>query len=340
VSAVKWRSRNIAALGRRMRKHIMEKRKLGNSPLKVSPLCFGGNVFGWTADEAMSFRLLDAFAESGCNFIDTADVYSRWAPGNQGGESETLIGKWLRRNARTRGRSSLVIASKVGWEMAPDRKGLSRAWIMRAVEDSLKRLKTDYIDLYQSHVDDPATPFEETLEAYQRLIRQGKVRAIGASNHSAERLAAALKASREHRLPAYVSLQPEYNLYNRAAFEGPLQDLCVRENIGVITYYSLASGFLSGKYRSAADATKSPRGARTAGYLDERGLRILAALDAVAAAHRSNPTRVALAWLMARPGVTAPIASATSLAQLHDLVEATRLTLAPAEMTLLNRASA
>ena len=318
----------------------MQKRTLGNSPLAVSTLCFGGNVFGWTADVPATFRLLDALAEAGGNFIDTADVYSRWVPGHQGGESETLIGQWLARNARARGRDKLVIATKVGMEMGPGRKGLSRAYITRAVEDSLRRLGTDYIDLYQSHADDPATPLEETLDAYARLIRQGKVRYVGASNIGAERLAEALRLSRTHGLPRYISLQPEYNLYKRAEYEADLEGLCRRENVGVITYYSLASGFLSGKYRSGSDASRSPRGTRAAGYLDKRGIRILAALDEVARRHHANPARIALAWLIARPGVTAPIASATSLDQLHDLVEATRLSLAADDISLLNRASA
>lgn len=318
----------------------MQKRKLGNSDLHVPPLCFGGNVLGWTADQATSFKLLDALAEAGCNFIDTADVYSRWAPGNHGGESEALIGKWLKHNAKTRGRHTLTIATKVGMEMGPGRKGLSRAYIMKSVADSLKRLKTDYIDLYQSHRDDAATPLEETLATYADLIRQGKVRHIGASNYSAARLREALAASRKHRLPAYISMQPEYSLYNRAAYERELEPLCRQHNIGVIGYYSLASGFLSGKYRSAADAGKSARGALASSYLDARGLAILAALDCVAARNRANPTRVALAWLMARPGVTAPIASATSLAQLHDLIEATRLILDRDDIAMLDRASA
>jgi aryl-alcohol dehydrogenase-like predicted oxidoreductase len=303
-------------------------------------LCFGGNVFGWTVDETASFRLLDALAEAGCNFIDTADVYSRWAPGNHGGESETIIGKWLRRNARRRGRDSLVIATKVGMEMGPGRKGLAPGYIRRAVEDSLRRLRTDYIDLYQSHADDAATPIGETLATYAQLIREGKVRYIGASNYTPERLEQSLAFSHANRLPAYISLQPEYNLCNRTAYEAALEPLCRRHQLGVIGYYSLASGFLSGKYRDAADAAKSPRGARAAGYLDARGRAILAALDDAATRHHANPTRIALAWLMARPGVTAPIASATSLAQLHDLVEATRLTLGPDDIAALDRASA
>lgn len=314
----------------------MQKRKLGNSTLQVAPICFGGNVFGWTADEATSFKLLDALTEAGGNFIDTADVYSKWAPGNQGGESETLIGKWLKQRG---GRDKLVIATKVGMEMPNVGTGLSRAHIMRSVENSLRRLKTDYIDLYQSHADDAATPIPDVLDTYARLIKQGKVRFIGASNFTAARLAASLDASRQHRLPAYVSLQPEYSLINRSAYEAELEPLCRKANVGVIGYYSLASGFLSGKYRPGNTDSSSPRAAKAQGYLNERGLRILAALDAVAAAHRTNPTRIALAWLMARPGVTAPIASATSLAQLHDLIESTRVVLTPAEIKALTTAS-
>ena len=314
----------------------MKPRALGRSGLQVSPLCLGGNVFGWTADEATSFKLLDAYVAAGGNFIDTADTYSKWAPGNRGGESETIIGKWLRQRGL---RNHLVLATKVGMEMPGLGKGLSRPWILRSIENSLKRLQTDRIDLYQSHADDPATPLADTLETYALLIKQGKVRCIGASNFSAARFAEALKTSAQLRLPAYVSLQPEYNLCQRSGYESDLEPLCRRENIGVIGYYSLASGFLSGKYRSEADL---PHGARSAGakrFLDARGLRILATLDQVAARHRANPTRVALAWLIARPGITAPIASATGLAQLHDLVEATRLVLERGDIELLDAAS-
>lgn len=317
---------------------MTDRRKLGNSELMVSPLCFGGNVFGWTADQPTSFRLLDAFVAAGFNFIDTADVYSKWIPGNKGGESETIIGQWLKRSGK---RDQIVIATKVGMEMGPERKGLAKSHILRAVEDSLRRLQTDAIDLYQSHIDDEQTPFEETLEAYAQLIKQGKVRAIGASNHSAERLAQALRLSRERGYPAYQCLQPQYNLYQRAEYEASLESLCRKMNIGVISYYSLASGFLSGKYRSQADAGKSPRGGGIVNkYLNERGLRILAALDRVAQQTGSNPARIALAWLIARPGITAPIVSATSLDQLQDLIEATRLELEPSSIELLDRASA
>ena len=315
----------------------MKQRSLGRSGLRVSPLCLGGNVFGWTADEATSFKLLDAYVAAGGNFIDTADTYSKWAPGNRGGESETIIGKWLRQRGL---RNHLVLATKVGMEMPGLGKGLSRPWILRSIENSLKRLQTDHIDLYQSHADDPAVPLADTLETYALLIKQGKVRHIGASNFSAARLAEALKTSAQFRLPAYVSLQPEYNLCQRSGYEADLEPLCRRENIGVIGYYSLASGFLTGKYRSEADLSHGARGAGAKRFLDARGLRILASLDRVAARHRANPTRVALAWLIARPGITAPIASATSLAQLHDLVEATRLVLDAGDIELLDAASA
>ena len=315
----------------------MKPRALGRSGLQVSPLCLGGNVFGWTADEATSFKLLDAYVAAGGNFIDTADTYSKWAPGNRGGESETIIGKWLRQRGL---RNHLVLATKVGMEMPGLGKGLSRPWILRSIENSLKRLQTDRIDLYQSHADDPATPLADTLETYALLIKQGKVRCIGASNFSAARFAEALKTSAQFHLPAYVSLQPEYNLCQRSGYESDLEPLCRRENIGVIGYYSLASGFLSGKYRSEADLSHGARSAGAKRFLDARGLRILATLDQVAARHRANPTRVALAWLIARPGITAPIASATGLAQLHDLVEATRLVLERGDIELLDAASA
>lgn len=315
----------------------MEKRRLGRSDLMVSPLCLGGNVFGWTADEAMSFRILDAYADVGLNFIDTADVYSTWAPGNKGGESETIIGRWM----KTRGnRNRLVIATKVGSEMAPDRKGLSKSYIRSAVEDSLRRLQTDYIDLCQSHRDDHDTPQQETLQAYADLIREGKVRAIGASNFTAARLQEALAISAEQGLPRYESLQPKYNLYDRSEYEAELEPLCRKEEVGVIPYYGLASGFLTGKYRSEADFGKSVRGGRMAAYLNERGRRILASLDAVAARKEATPAQVALAWLMALPGLTAPIASATRVEQVQDLVRATELRLDEADIAALDKASA
>ena len=316
---------------------MIERRPLGRTGLQVSPICFGGNVLGWTADEATSFSLLDAFVDAGFNFIDSADVYSRWVPGHTGGESETVIGRWLAQGGR---RDKVVIATKVGFDMGVG-KGLSAAWIERAVEDSLKRLRTDHIDLYQSHTDDAATPLEETLAAYDRLIKAGKVRAIGASNFSAARLEEALKVAARDGLPAYQCLQPQYNLYERAGFENELEALCAREGLAVINYYSLASGFLTGKYRSADDAGKSARGAGVAKkYLNDRGFAILAALDAVAARTRATPGQVAVAWLLARPGVTAPIASATSLAQLSELLGAVRLKLDAEAIAQLNRASA
>jgi len=313
-------------------------RALGRSGLEVSSIMFGGNVFGWTADEATSFTLLDAFVSSGGNFIDTADAYAKWAPGNRGGESETILGNWLKRRGNRR---KVVVATKVGSEMGPNQKGLSRTYILRAVDASLRRLQTDYIDLYQSHIDDAETPLEETLEAYAGLITQGKVRAIGASNYSAARLSQALQASKERGYPAYQCLQPLYNLCDRAGYEAELEPLCLAEGLGVIPYSSLASGFLTGKYRSEADVSKSARGQGIARkYLNDRGFRILQALDTVAAQHGSTPARVALAWLLARPSVTAPIASATTLDQLSDLVEATSLVLDRASIALLDQASA
>ena len=314
----------------------MKMRKLGRSGLEVSPLAFGGNVFGWTADEPTSMRLLDRFVAEGFNFIDTADLYSKWVPGNKGGESETIIGKWLKKSGK---RNQVVIATKVGMEMAPDRKGLSPAYIQRAVEDSLKRLQTDHIDLYQSHTDDAETPLADTLGAYEKLIRAGKVRAIGASNYSAERFEEALAVSLKHSLPRYESIQPLYNLYDRADFEHKLQAVCIKNGVGVISYFSLASGFLTGKYRSEADLGKSARGQGVKKYLNERGLRILAALDSVSRESSSTPARVALAWLMAQPGITAPITSATSLPQLEELFAATRLQLSAAARSQLDTAS-
>jgi aryl-alcohol dehydrogenase-like predicted oxidoreductase len=315
----------------------MEKRKLGNSGLEFAPLAFGGNVFGWTADEATSFKLLDGYVDAGFSFVDTADVYSRWAPGNKGGESETVIGNWLRNGGK---RDRVLIATKCGMEMAPDRKGLSRAHIVRSVDASLKRLNTDHIDLFQSHRDDPETPQEETLHTYGELIKAGKIRAIGASNFEAPRLAEAAAISKAKGLPRYESLQPHYNLAERGLFEGALENECLKEGIGVIPYYSLASGFLSGKYRSDADLGKSMRGAGVKKYLNERGFAILAALDAAAEKLNANPTQVALAWLLQRKAITAPIVSATSLAQLHDLVAGARLKLDPASVAAIGKASA
>jgi aryl-alcohol dehydrogenase-like predicted oxidoreductase len=312
-------------------------RKLGNSGLDVSPLMLGGNVFGWTVDEPASFKILDAYVDAGLNFIDTADIYSTWVSGHTGGESETIIGNWLKASGK---RSKIVLATKVGMQM-PAGKGLKRAYIFQAVEDSLRRLQTDHIDLYQSHEDDPSTPLEETMGAFAELIKQGKVRAIGASNYTADRLAEALNVSRQHSFPAYQCLQPKYNLYERAEYEAALEPLILKEGIGVIPYYGLASGFLTGKYRSESDAHKSARGAGVVKkYLNERGVRILGALDQVAKVYGSTPGKCALAWLMARPGVAAPIASATSVEQVHDLVEATELELDSASIRVLNEASA
>jgi aryl-alcohol dehydrogenase-like predicted oxidoreductase len=314
----------------------MEMRRLGSSGLEVGPLAFGGNVFGWTVDEPTAFELLDAFVAAGLNLIDTADIYSRWAPGNSGGESETVIGNWVKQRGN---RDKVVIATKVGMEMGPGRKGLSADYVMRSAEESLRRLRTDYIDLYQSHEDDPEAPLEETLGAYAKLVEQGKVRAIGASNYDAARLAEALRISEQAGLPRYESLQPHYNLYERASFERELEPLCLQENVGVIPYYSLASGFLTGKYRSEADLSKSPRGGGATKLLNERGLAILDALDEVARSHDASPAEVALAWLMARPGVTAPIASATSLEQLDELIGAVGLKLDRSSIEALDLAS-
>jgi aryl-alcohol dehydrogenase-like predicted oxidoreductase len=315
----------------------MDKRRLGNSGLEVAPLAFGGNVFGWTIDEAVSFQLLDRFVDAGFDFIDTADVYSRWKPGNEGGESETIIGRWLKQTGK---RDKVLLATKVGMEMGDGgRKGLGKDYILRAAEDSLRRLQTDYIDLYQSHTDDAETPLEETLSAYDQLIKQGKVRAIGASNYTAERLSESLEISKNNGLASYQSLQPEYNLYDREGFESELESVCLENNVGVISYFSLAKGFLTGKYRSEADLSKSVRGEGVGKYLNERGFRILKALDETAEKYDSTPGRISLAWLIARPSVTAPIASATSLEQLEDLIESTRLKLDAASIEQLNRAS-
>lgn len=313
----------------------MDRRRLGNSGLEIAPLVLGGNVFGWTADEPTSHALLDRFADAGLDAIDTADVYSSWVPGHRGGESETIIGNWL---ARRGGRDRIVIATKVGWGRRGG-GGLARRYILECAEASLKRLRTDYIDLYQAHADDEATPIEETLAAFRTLIEQGKVRAIGASNYSGARLAEALRISAAGALPRYECLQPHYNMYERAEYERDLEPLVLKERIGVIPYYSLASGFLSGKYRSAADLGKSPRGGGMRSRLNERGLGILRALDEVSARLKANPAQVALAWLMARPGITAPIASATSLAQLDDLIAATRLKLDAEAIRALDAAS-
>lgn len=316
----------------------MQTRKLGRSGLDVSTLVLGGNVFGWTIDQPTSFAVLDAYAAAGGNMVDTADGYSIWVPGNRGGESETIIGAWMRARGN---RDRMLIATKVGWELSPTRKGLARSYILESVEGSLKRLQTDRIDLYQSHRDDPATGPEETLEAYSELVRAGKVRAIGASNYGADRLTASLDDSRERGYPRYESLQPLYNLYDRAEFEMTLEPVCAREGLGVIPYSSLASGFLTGKYRSDDDLSASTRGT-TVGkkYLNDRGRRILAALDDLARDRRTPLATVALAWLIARQSVTAAIASATSVRQLTDLVAATALRLDQDDIARLDRASA
>jgi aryl-alcohol dehydrogenase-like predicted oxidoreductase len=313
----------------------MQTRPLGRSPLSIAPLVFGGNVFGWSADEARSFELLDAFVDGGGNLVDTADVYSAWVPGNQGGESETIIGKWLKKSGK---RDRVLLATKVAkWAEHP---GLSPVNIHAAVEGSLKRLQTDHIDLYFAHEDDASVPMHETLGEFGRLIEQGKVRAIGASNFRADRIANALALSQQHGLPRYECLQPEYNLVARAGYEAELEPLVRKEDLGVVCYYALASGFLSGKYRSAADLAKSSaRGGAAKRYLNPHGLRVLDALDAVAAAHRATPAQVALAWLIARPSVTAPIVSATSVEQLRELLGTLSLELRAADIAQLDQAS-
>lgn len=315
----------------------MEKRELGKSGLKVSPLCFGGNVFGWTADERTSFQLLDAMVDSGVNFVDTADSYSTWVAGHRGGESEAVIGRWF---AARKNRERIVLATKVGSDLGGGKKGLAKQYLLRAVEDSLRRLQTDFIDLYQTHRPDPGTPEEETLSAYSQLVEQGKVRAIGTSNYSAAQLTAALDISREHRWPRYESLQPNYNLYDRAEYEHELESLCVQEGIGVIPYFSLAAGFLTGKYRSEADLAQRARGQFVKKYLNERGLAILAALDEVAKESNATPAQVAIAWLMARPSITAPIVSATSVEQWKEIARAGELRLEASAVERLNAASA
>ncbi len=313
----------------------MQKREIGKSGLLVSPFAFGGNVFGWTADEKQSFQLLDAFVDHGFDLVDTADVYSRWVPGHSGGESETIIGNWLKQTGK---RDKITLATKVGKPMG-DKKGLSEKYITEAVEASLQRLQTDYIDLYQSHDDDKDTPLLETAYAFDKLIKQGKVRAIGASNFTVDRLAEAIQVSEDNGLAAYQCLQPEYNLYDREGYESELEPLCNEKNLGVITYYSLASGFLTGKYRSEADLNKSKRGKGVAKYLNDRGFRILNALDELAQKYESTPTSIAIAWVIARPSVTAPIASATSVQQLAEIAKATEVNLSPDDVAALNEAS-
>ena len=315
----------------------MKKRKLGKTGLEIAPLVFGGNVFGWTIDEAASFQLLDAFLAAGFNAIDTADVYSKWVPGHKGGESEQILGNWMKQRGN---RSRVIVATKVGMEMGDGSKGLSKAHILRSAEQSLKRLQTDYIDLYQSHVDDADTPFEETLGAYAELMKQGKVRAIGASNYKGDRLAAAIEVARKTGLPAYQTLQPNYSLIERAEYENHLEPVCVREGLGVINYFPLAGGFLTGKYRSEADLAGKARARNVSKYLNERGHKILAALDDVAKKHAATPAKVAIAWVLARPSITAPIASATKPGQLDELISGGELQLDQESIELLNRASA
>ena len=312
-------------------------RRLGNSGLEVAPLALGGNVFGWTIDEPASFRILDTFVDAGFNLVDTADVYSRWAPGNQGGESESIIGKWLAHSGK---RGRLIIATKLGMEMGPGKEGLSKGYIKQAAEASLRRLQTDYIDLYQAHRDDPKTPFEETFAAFSELVSEGKVIAIGASNYTADRLDEALKVSKYGGWPSYETLQPLYNLYDRAEFEAKLQPLCEQAGLGVVPYYSLAAGFLTGKYRSEQDLANRARAGTVKKYLDERGFRILAALDEVAREYHSTPAKIALAWLRMQSTVVAPIASATSVEQLRDLLDSTNLQLDDSALERLDRASA
>jgi aryl-alcohol dehydrogenase-like predicted oxidoreductase len=315
----------------------MEKRQIGKTGISVAPLMFGGNVFGWTIDRDTSFKLLDAFTDAGLNFIDTADVYSIWAPGNKGGESESIIGQWFKQTGK---RDKVILATKVGMDMGDGKKGLSAQYIKQAVEASLLRLQTDYIDLYQSHTDDQTVPLEETLRAYSDLIKEGKVRAIGASNYKADRLAEALQVSSSDNLAAYQTLQPEYNLYARLDYETNLEPLCLQHGLGVVTYFSLASGFLSGKYRSEADFTKSKRGGGMTKYLNPHGFKILDALDKVANQYKTTQASVALAWLIARPSITAPIASATTTAQLNELIAATQLQLSVEAIAVLDEASA
>ena len=315
----------------------LEKRPLGRSGLDIAPLVFGGNVFGWTADKATSFDLLDGFIAAGFDAIDTADAYSRWVPGHSGGESETIIGEWL----KARGdRDAVKILTKVGSDMGQGHKDLSPVWIEKAVEDSLRRLQTDYIDLYQTHWPDPLTPQEETLRALDRLVQAGKVRAIGTSNHSTEQVAEALAISERDGLAAYASIQPHYNLYSRDTFEGALQDLAVEQGLGVITYFSLESGFLTGKYKTVDQIAGTKRESALKDKFDERGVRILAVLDAIAQKNEATPAQVALSWLLARPGVTAPIVSATTLEQLADTLKAAHLTLSDEDVSELTEASA
>jgi len=294
----------------------MELRKLGNSSLMVSPLCLGGNVFGWTIDERRSFEVLDAFLAHGGNFVDSADVYSRWKEGNIGGESETIVGAWMKARGN---RGKVILATKCGSDMGDGKKGLSAKWIARAVEDSLRRLQTDYIDLYQAHIDDAATPLEETLAAFDALVKAGKVRAIGASNYTGARLQAALDISKVNGLARYESLQPKYNAIDRE-IEADQLPICQKNNVSVIPYYALAAGFLTGKYRPGQQLPDTARaGGVQKNYMNERGFAVLEKVERLAKENTATPSQVALAWLMRRPGITAPIASATSAAQVAEM---------------------
>ena len=314
----------------------MQTRTLGHSGIQVVPLMLGGNVFGWTMDQQQSFRVLDAFVDQGFNFIDTADVYSSWVPGNHGGESETILGQWFMHSGK---REKVILATKVGMDLGGPKKGLAKSYILEAVEASLQRLQTDHIDLYQSHQDDKSTPLQETLEAYQQLIQQGKVRIIGASNYKGARLTEAIETAQQHGLPVYQTLQPEYNLYDRQDYETDLAPVAKKYGLAVVPYFSLASGFLTGKYKTKDDAKGANREARVAKYFNDRGQQILKALDEVSAEAGAKPATIALAWLLAQPTITAPIASATSVEQLADIAAAVDLKLSPASLVKLNQAS-
>ncbi|TXS95943.1 aldo/keto reductase [Parahaliea maris] len=314
----------------------MKKVSLGNSDIAIAPLVFGGNIFGWTVDKTQSFALLDALVDQGVNMVDTANVYSAWVPGHQGGESESIIGDWLQSSGK---REQVVLASKVGMPMGDGSSGLSAANIVRSADASLKRLKTDYIDVYYAHLDDRDTPFAESLEAFQTLIESGKVRAIASSNYDADRLAECLQVAWDNGLPRFVAHQPEYNLYDRRGYEGKLEKVCKENGLGVVSYFSLASGFLSGKYRTAEDLASSARRTMVDKYLTDRGLAILAALDTIANRNQATLAATALAWIIHRDSVTAPIASATSMEQLQELVNGATLALSEDDMAMLNAAS-
>ena len=324
-------------LSLKVQKYAMKNRKLGATGFEIRPLALGTNVFGWTIDQQQSFKILDSFSGSGFKLVDTADIYSRWGAGNKGGESETIIGNWLKKTGK---RNDIVLATKVGADMGDGKKGLTKAYILKAAEASLKRLQTDHIDLYQTHFDDNITPVAETIEAYAQLVKEGKVITVGASNISPERLSKSLAASRQLGLPAYQTLQPHYNLYEREGYEKNYELICEANGLGVICYFPLASGFLTGKYRTEADLKKSIRGEGVRKFMNERGMNILKALDEVAKEHMVQPASIALAWLMARSSITAPIASATTTEQLNDLMKATEIELDTAQISKLNDASA